>query len=122
MMIGTQPSRHRTVPCCWAPGNGIRLAAILPAHAPDLPRPRVEACGYCGETDGYSPSPGGEGRVEGGSVSSHRDIYFHCPGSGSWAQCAKNVPGVLSPMEMAGLRGNARILLIAKITNHLLDD
>ena len=33
--IGKKPSRRLTVPCGWAPGNRIRLAAILPLPAGD---------------------------------------------------------------------------------------
>jgi len=49
------------------------------AHEPDISRPAVESGGYCGETDGHSPSPGGEGRGEGGRVDSCQDIYFTFP-------------------------------------------
>ncbi len=37
-------------------------------------------------------------------ASSRRAIYFPSPSFGSWAQCAKNVQGVLSPRERAGPR------------------
>ena len=51
----------------------FRLEPSVSRHFPRWrrhPRLTVESCGYCGETDGYSPSPGEEDRGEGGRAQS----------------------------------------------------